>query len=119
MVELTMWGGFYNKEGQQLQEICNSRTFPILTIKAGRISDFGGKSLGTITIIQLLINPQLLESKQLRTWFDIEGNNLNSHFITKKTSYSMQTRIVKSIVEIEDDEQGKFDKLYWTIIKAT
>ncbi|XP_057850678.1 replication protein A 70 kDa DNA-binding subunit A-like [Cryptomeria japonica] len=37
MVELTMWGGFCNKEGQKLQEMCNLGTFPILAIEAAQI----------------------------------------------------------------------------------
>lgn len=62
MAELTMWGGFCDKEGQQLQEMCSLGTFPILAIKVARVSDFGGKSMGTITTTQLLINLDLPES---------------------------------------------------------
>lgn len=48
-VELTLWGDFCNKEGQKLQEIVDSGVFPVLAVKAGKVSDFSGKSLGTIS----------------------------------------------------------------------
>ena len=58
-VELTMWGSFCNNEGQQIQELCDSRAFPSLDVRAGWISHFSGKSVGTISTSQLVINLNL------------------------------------------------------------
>lgn len=118
-VELTMWGGFCNKEGQQLQELCDSGAFPILAVKAGRISDFSGKSIGTITTSQLFINPDLPESQQLRCWFDTEGKNLASQSISKDISSVGRDEMLKTVAQIKDEGLGRSDKPDWIVIKAT
>ncbi|XP_057854853.2 replication protein A 70 kDa DNA-binding subunit A [Cryptomeria japonica] len=118
-VELTMWGGFCNKEGQQLQELCDSGVFPILAVKAGRISDFGGKSVGTITTSQLFINPDLPESQQLRCWFDTQGKSLASQSITKDMPSLGRAEMLKTVTQIKDEGLGRSDKPDWIVIKAT
>ncbi len=42
-------------------------------MKAGRVSDFSGKSVGTISSTQLLIDPDIPATHQLWDWFDGEG----------------------------------------------
>jgi len=59
-VEITMWGSFCHKEGQQIQDLCDSGQNPVLVVKAGKVSDFSGKSVGTISSTQLLIDPDIL-----------------------------------------------------------
>ncbi len=44
-------------------------------MKASRVSDFSGKSVGTISSTQLLIDPDILAAHQLRDWFDGEGQH--------------------------------------------
>jgi replication factor A1 len=44
-----MWGNFCHKEGQQIQDFYDSSQNPVLAVKAGRVSDFSGKSVGTIS----------------------------------------------------------------------
>ncbi|GMY15589.1 replication protein A 70 kDa DNA-binding subunit A [Fagus crenata] len=66
-VELTLWGEFCNREGQQLQEMIDSGVFPVLAVKAGKINDFNGKSIESFSATQLFINPVLLpKSLQLQ-----------------------------------------------------
>jgi replication factor A1 len=65
-VEITMWGSFCHKEGQQIQDLCDSGQNPVLTVKASRVSDFSGKSVGTISSTQLLIDPDIPAAHQLR-----------------------------------------------------
>jgi replication factor A1 len=69
-VEITMWGSFCHKEGQQIQNICDSGQNPILAVKAGRVSDFSGKSVGTISSTQLLIDPDIPVAHQQIGQFD-------------------------------------------------
>uniref|UniRef100_A0A0D6R679 Replication protein A subunit n=1 Tax=Araucaria cunninghamii TaxID=56994 RepID=A0A0D6R679_ARACU len=118
-VEVTMWGGFCNKEGQQLQDMCDSGTFPILAVKAGRISDFSGKSVGTISTSQLFINPDLPEAHCLRHWFDTEGKNIVSQSITKETSSGGRVDMRKTVAQIKDEGLGRSDKPDWISVKAT
>jgi hypothetical protein len=68
-----MWGSFCHKEGQQIQDFCDSGQNPVLAMKAGRVSDFSGKLVGTISSTQLLIDPDIPAAHQLRDWFDGEG----------------------------------------------
>ncbi|KAF5751871.1 replication protein A 70 kDa DNA-binding subunit A [Tripterygium wilfordii] len=82
-VELTFWGDFCNKEGQKLQEMADSSFFPVLAVKAGKVSDFSGKSTGTISSTQLFINPDFPEAGGLRQWFDQGGRNVTSSSISK------------------------------------
>jgi len=69
-VEITMWGSFYHKEGQHIQNICDSGQNPVLAMKAGRVSDFSGKSVGTISSTQLLIDPDIPAAHQQIGQFD-------------------------------------------------
>jgi hypothetical protein len=41
---------------------------PTLACKAVRVSDFGGKSLGTVGSTVLEVNPDIREAGQLRSW---------------------------------------------------
>ncbi|KAJ6742717.1 REPLICATION FACTOR A 1 RFA1 [Salix viminalis] len=56
------------REGQKLKEMVDSGVFPV---KAGKVSDFNGKSLGTILYsAQLFINPDIPEAHAVKDWFD-------------------------------------------------
>ncbi|XWS26620.1 hypothetical protein CRYUN_Cryun26dG0046600 [Craigia yunnanensis] len=65
-VELTLWGDFCNKEGQKLQEMVDSGVFPVLAVKAGKVNDFNGKLIGTISSTQLFIDPDCPEAQGVR-----------------------------------------------------
>ncbi|KAJ9168017.1 hypothetical protein P3X46_019596 [Hevea brasiliensis] len=84
-VELTLWGDFCNKEGQKLQEIVDSGVFRFLAVEAVKVSDFSAKSTGTISSIQLFINPDILEAHGLKVWFDQAGQNGASLSISRDT----------------------------------
>ncbi|KAK6131989.1 hypothetical protein DH2020_034272 [Rehmannia glutinosa] len=74
-VELTLWGNFCNAEGQTLQNMCDSGVFPVLAVKSGRVNDFNGKSVGTISTSQLFIEPDFPEAQKLKTWFNTDGKS--------------------------------------------
>eukprot|EP01018_Ginkgo_biloba_P018078 Gb_20429 [translate_table: standard] len=118
-VELTMWGAFCNKEGQQLQEMCDSGGFPILAVKAGRISEFSGKSVGTITSSQLFINRDFPEAHRLRNWFEREGKNVASQSITKEGAPGGRVDMRKMVAQIKDEGLGRSDKPDWIAVKAS
>ncbi|GMQ03792.1 hypothetical protein CsSME_00049450 [Camellia sinensis var. sinensis] len=54
-VELTLWGNFCNAEGLEMQKMCDSGLFPVLAVKSGRVSEFNGKVVGTISSSQEII----------------------------------------------------------------
>lgn len=119
-VDLTLWGDFCNREGRELQEMVEFGFFPILAVKAGKVNDFGGKSVGTISSTQLFINPDFPEAQSLRQWFDTGGKNIASQSISGEVvPASFQNEVRKTISQIKDEGLGRSDKPDWVTIKAT
>ncbi|KAL6558226.1 Replication protein A 70 kDa DNA-binding subunit A [Orobanche minor] len=119
-VELTLWGDFCNREGQQLQEVVDNGIFPILAVKSGKVNDFSGKSISTISATQLFINPDFPESNSLRDWFDGGGKDAASHSISKDfIPRGSRNDVRKSLAQIKDEGLGRSDKPDWITVKAT
>lgn len=119
-VELTLWGDFCNREGRQLQELLDSRVFPSLAVKAGKVSDFSGKSVGTISASQLFINPDIPEALSLKEWFNEGGKDISSISISKETVTGLpRNEIRKNVSQIKDEGLGRGDKPDWIKLKAT
>ncbi|XP_065849109.1 replication protein A 70 kDa DNA-binding subunit A isoform X2 [Euphorbia lathyris] len=119
-IELTLWGDFCNKEGQKLQEILDSGDFPVLAVKAGKVSDFSGKSLGTISSSQLFINPGIPEAHGLKDWFDRGGQNAVSISISKDImAGGSKNEIRKTVAEIRHEGLGRSDKPDWVTVCAS
>jgi replication factor A1 len=117
-VELTIWGNLYNAEGQRLQNMCDSGVFPVLAVKSGRVNEFNGKAVGTISTSQLLIEPNFPETHRLKEWFDKEGRNIPSVSISRETSVG-RTDIRKTISQIKDERLGTSEKPDWITVSAT
>ncbi len=118
-VEITMWGSFCHKEGQQIQDLCDSGQNPVLAVKAGRVSDFSGKSVGTISSTQLLIDPDIPVAHQLQDWFDGEGQHSVYQSISKEGGTGMRTEFRKTVSAIKDEGLGRGDKPDWITVRAT
>ncbi|XP_021275893.1 LOW QUALITY PROTEIN: replication protein A 70 kDa DNA-binding subunit A [Herrania umbratica] len=118
-VELTLWGNFCNAEGQKLQLFCDSGEFPVLAVKAGRVSDFNGKAVGTISTSQLFINPDFPEAHRLKEWFVTEGRNTLSVSISREASSVGRTDNRKTISQIKDEGLGTSEKPDWITVVAT
>lgn len=119
-VELTLWGEFCNREGQKLQEMVDAGFFPILAVKAGKVNDFSGKSIGSISTTQLFINPDFPEAHSLREWFDQEGKDSASLSISKDTvPGGPKNEIRKTVSQIKDEGLGRSDKPDWITTRAT
>ncbi|XP_015897369.3 replication protein A 70 kDa DNA-binding subunit A isoform X1 [Ziziphus jujuba] len=118
-VELTLWGNFCNAEGQRLQNMCDSGVFPVLAVKSGRVNDFNGKAVGTISSSQLFINPDFPEAHRLKEWFDKEGRNAPSVSISREISTVGRTDMRKTISQIKDEKLGTSEKPDWITVGAT
>ncbi|XP_027082062.2 replication protein A 70 kDa DNA-binding subunit A-like [Coffea arabica] len=118
-VELTLWGNFCNAEGQTLQNICDSGVFPVLAVKSGRINDFNGKAVGTISTSQLFINPDFPEAHKLKEWFDSDGKSTPSVSISRETAGIVRTDVRKTISQIKDERLGTSEKPDWITVCAT
>ncbi|XP_076916678.1 replication protein A 70 kDa DNA-binding subunit A-like [Bidens hawaiensis] len=116
-VEVTLWGNFCNKEGQTLQNMCDSGTFPVLAIKAARVGEFNGKNVGTISTSQLFIEPDFPEGRELKTWYDNVGKNTPS--ISLSSDNIARTDVRKTISQIKDEKLGTNEKPDWITVSAT
>ncbi|MED6182107.1 Replication protein A 70 kDa DNA-binding subunit A [Stylosanthes scabra] len=119
-VELTLWGEFCNREGQKLQEMSDAGSFPIVAVKAGKVNDYSGKSIGTISTTQLFINPDLPEAHTLREWFDRVGKDSISQSISKDVlPGGPKNEIRKTVSQVKDEGLGRSDKPDWITVRAT
>ncbi|XP_021889906.1 LOW QUALITY PROTEIN: replication protein A 70 kDa DNA-binding subunit E-like [Carica papaya] len=118
-VELTLWGNFCNAEGQTLQNLCDSGVYPVLAVKSGRVNDFNGKAVGTISTSQLFIEPDFPEAHKLKQWFDKEGRSTPSISISKEVSSVGKADARKTISQIKDERLGTSEKPDWITVSAT
>nr|XP_004239312.1 replication protein A 70 kDa DNA-binding subunit A [Solanum lycopersicum] len=119
-VELTLWGDFCNREGQNLQELAEAGVSPILAVKAAKVSDFIGKSIVTISSTHLFINPDSAEAQTLREWFDQGGKDIASQSISRDNMpVGSKNEIRKTVFQIKDEGLGRSDKPDWLTVKAT
>ncbi|XP_052210578.1 replication protein A 70 kDa DNA-binding subunit A-like [Diospyros lotus] len=118
-VELTLWGQFCNAEGLEMQKMCDSGVFPVVAVKSGRVSDFNGKAVGTISSSQLIIEPDFPEAQRLKEWFQNEGRNTPSVSISREIMTIGRTDVRKTISQIKDDKLGTSEKPDWITVSAT
>ncbi|XP_049361733.1 replication protein A 70 kDa DNA-binding subunit A [Solanum verrucosum] len=118
-VEVTLWANFCNAEGQTLQSLCDSGAFPVLAVKAGRVNDFNGKSIGTISTSKLFIEPDFPEALKTKAWFEREGKNTPSMSLSREVSSIGRTDVRKTISQIKDEKLGTSEKPDWITISAS
>ncbi|KAL1315842.1 replication protein A 70 kDa DNA-binding subunit A-like [Arachis hypogaea] len=118
-VELTMWGNFCNAEGQRLQSLCDAGRFPVLAAKAVRVSDFNGKSVGTIATSQLFVEPDFVDACRLREWFDKEGRNVPTISLSREASNFGKSDVRKTVSQIKDEKLGTSEKPDWISVCAS
>ncbi|KAK9267029.1 hypothetical protein L1049_025298 [Liquidambar formosana] len=70
-VVVSLWNDLATNIGQELLD--NADKSPIVAIKSLKVGDFQGVSLSTLTRSTVLVNPDMPESKKLRSWYDSEG----------------------------------------------
>lgn len=117
-VELTLWGSLCNAEGQKLQSLCDSGEFPVLAVKAGRVNDFNGKAVGSISSTQLFIDPDFPEAHSLKNWFVTDGRNTPTVSISRETSSVSRTDNRKTLSQIKDEKLGTSEKPDWITVAA-
>lgn len=116
-VSLTLWGNFCNSEGQKIQSMCDSGQFPVLAVKSARVYDFNGKTIGTISSSQLSIEPDFLEARKLKEWFNSVGRNAPSVSLSRDAI--SRTDAYKTISQIKDEKLGISEKADWITVNAT
>ena len=61
-IDITLWGENFQIEGAELANLHGLATPPTLTIKGGRVTEFNGKTVGTIFNTALFIIPNIEET---------------------------------------------------------
>ncbi|KAJ7953349.1 Replication protein A subunit [Quillaja saponaria] len=80
-------------EGQRLQSICDSGTYPVIAVKS--------------------------EAHRLKEWFDKEGRNTRSISISRESSNVGWTDVRKTISQIKDEKLGTSEKPDWITVSAS
>ncbi|GAB2296114.1 hypothetical protein Dimus_030248 [Dionaea muscipula] len=118
-VELTLWGNICNAEGQTLQNMCDSGVFPVVAVKAGKVNEFNGKAVGTLSTSQLFIEPDFPEACRLKEWFDREGKTAPSVSISRESSNLIHSDVRKMLSQIKDEKLGTSEKPDWIMVCAS
>ncbi|GJN21112.1 hypothetical protein PR202_gb08562 [Eleusine coracana subsp. coracana] len=116
-VEVTFWENFCDVEGQQLQLKCDSGLNPILALKGARVSDFGGRSVGTINSTQLKVDPDFPDAERLKQWYITEGKAAACISLSQGTPIGWNV-VRKTIAQIKDEKLGQSNMPDWITIKA-
>ena len=114
-VDITFWGDFCNAEGQQLQSLCESGSNPILALKSGRVGEYNGRIVGTISSSLLKINPDFSDAERLRQWYITEGKLAAW---TSLSSSMGRTDVRKTTAQIKVEKLGKSEKPDWITVKG-
>ncbi|ONK64694.1 uncharacterized protein A4U43_C07F28910 [Asparagus officinalis] len=70
-VTVSLWNDLATEVGQELLDMVDKS--PVVAIKSLKVGDFQGVSLSTLSKSTVTINPDLPETKKLRSWYDSEG----------------------------------------------
>ena len=65
-IDITLWGEHCQIEGAELANLCGLDTPPAVVIKGDRVTDFNGKTIGTISNTTIFINPKIEETVVLQ-----------------------------------------------------
>jgi replication factor A1 len=117
-VDIIFWGKLFDAEGLQLQLLCDSDLNPILALKSGRISDFNGRSVVTISITQLKVNPDVPVAERLKQWYMVGGKTAPCVSLSQDISSLSRICAQKTISQIKDEKLGRSDKPEFVTVRA-
>ncbi|KAJ6795411.1 replication protein A 70 kDa DNA-binding subunit B [Iris pallida] len=83
-VVVSLWNEHATEIGQQLLDMVD--TAPVVAIKSLKVGDFQGVSLSTLSKSTVVINPDLPEARNLRSWYDSEGKDTTLASVTSSVS---------------------------------
>ena len=65
-IDITLWGEHCQIERVELANLRALPTSPAVVIKGGRVTDFNGKTVGTISNTIVFINPEIEQTSVLQ-----------------------------------------------------
>ncbi|SPQ96570.1 unnamed protein product (mitochondrion) [Plasmodiophora brassicae] len=117
-VELTLWG---NAATTNDETVLGGN--PIVAIKGCKVSDFGGRSLGTVGSSTLTIRPDIPEAHQLQQWFTSSGGAHSAVSVSKRggsgSMAGLEYKTCGQIAELPNTPEPAFFLLHAAITTLT
>ena len=113
-IRVTLWGA-------QAENFVDHGNYPVIAIRAARVSDYNGRTLSTSAASTITMNPDIREAHELRGWFDAQG------IMQETRSVSVQSAQFagglkderKTIAQIKEDHLGHGEKPDFFALHAT
>ena len=119
-IDITLWGENFQIQGSELASLCSLPTPPAVVIKGGPVTDFNGKSVGTILKSTIFINPNIEQTSVLQKWFNDNGFRSASPSLSRKFSSSHSaSRKVITINELQTLQSSKNPVWYSLVATIT
>ena len=99
-IDITFWGENFQIQGTELSILCGLPTPPAVAIKGGRVTNFNGKTIGTISNSTIFINPKIEETSVLQKWFHDNGFRSASPSLSRKFNASQSSS--RKVITIND-----------------
>lgn len=115
-VKVTMWN-------ERAQEDCTGWQNSVLAIKGCRVSDFGGRSIGTFSSTQFNINPDIPQAGALMNWYSNGGNTTQTKSLSGSAAFGGggmgEFADRATLSDIKDKKLGYGPKPDYITVKAT
>lgn len=120
-VVLTLWGERADTEGNALNTLLNEGKSPILAASACRVSSYNGVTLSTGMRSTVLIDPDMDEAQELRTWYETTGATSTLDAVGEGIASAAKptTRRYYDLSEVETNAPGTpDDKPFYATVNA-
>ncbi len=114
-VSLTLWGEKAESDGEKLSAMLEAGQHPVLAVSSCRVGSYNGVTLSTSMRSNVMIDPDLSEALELKTWYETTGatstmSAVGEGLAAAKAANSAQKRYF-NLAEIEakapDSEDAK------------
>lgn len=111
-IHLTLWG--------KAAEDFDAGSQPIVALKGAKISDFGGRTLSTVSSTVMQINPDFPEAHKLRGWYDNTGTSAAVTSISgvRGAGGGGGSNALKTFAEVKLENLGSGEKPDYYSVKA-
>lgn len=116
-VRFTVWG---DKAKSAETDFANT---PMVAVKGARVSDFGGRSVGSISGTNITKNPRHPEAQRLASWWS-QGGSSGQNVVSMSKSGPGGGRVVpfherKTVASIRTEQLGHGEQPDWLTFRAT
>lgn len=114
-IDVTLWGEHCDSIGQHLGEIQSSDQAQTIVVKGGCIVDFNGRTIGIVSTNNVILNLEVPNSTQLKSWFSDTNFNASSPSVSRNyNNFSSKTNRQKMIYELNTIQS--YEKAEWVAV---